>query len=92
MERHRDNQTDSAFAEKFLTAVGHELSQRFTERHFPAVFEFLHHLTQWLLFELLSGIAGPSSGGGEVGRARKADAADMIFPAGVWKWSPAHFA
>jgi hypothetical protein len=81
-----------ALAEKFLTAARHELSQRFTKGNFPAVFEFLYHLAQRMLVEFLPGIAGPSPGAREVGRARKAASADVIVPARVRKWLAANFA
>lgn len=87
-----NDQADLALAEKFLTAARHELSQRFTKRDFPAVFEFLYHLAQRLLVEFFSGIAGPSSGAREVGRTRKADATDVIVSARVWKRPAANFA
>lgn len=85
MQRHRHDQIDLATREKFPTAARQKPSQRLSQRNFPAVFESLHDLAQRVLFRLLARITSPGASGDEVGRAPKADAANVIVAAGVGK-------
>src|SRR5262245_60079220 len=68
----------------------HEPPQRFAERDYSTIFELLHYLTEWVLANLVSGIAAPGPGAEEIGHAGQTSSAMMVIPAGTDERAAAH--
>jgi hypothetical protein len=83
MQGNGDNQVNVALRQEFLTTLRHESPKRFPKRHFPAIFELLNDLPQWMFSAIVSRIAAPSSGTGKIERANQADTAKMVVSARV---------
>jgi hypothetical protein len=79
MKRHGNNQIHVTRFQEFLAALCHKPSKRLTERNFAPIFELLHNLAQGMVGDLLSRVAAPSPGAGEIGRARQASSALMVI-------------
>src|SRR2546427_13190639 len=79
MERHGDHQVERSSREELRTSACHEPAQGLPQRHLPAVLESLDDLTQRMVFIVASGITDPSECLTEVGPAREAGTAEMIF-------------
>jgi hypothetical protein len=69
-----------------LATTCHEPSQGFSERHFAAIFEFLHHGSERLFVQFFARIASPGPRLDEMGSALYTSATRMIVPTGLEKW------